>query len=154
MGVPNFFSWLVRRYPLVLYDFDEVVFLLFIQQPHHHSTDFLFLDMNQIIYKCATNPTILFKDQVNVREFEEIWANILTYLNIIIDAVAPQQMVFMAFDGVAPRAKMNQQRQRRFMSAKHNQEVESRLNSLGFEERNETFKNNQISAGTLFMEEL
>lgn len=46
--------------------------------------------MNQIIYKCATNPTILFKDQVNVREFEEIWANILTYLNIIIDAVAPQ----------------------------------------------------------------
>ena len=64
--------------------------------------------MNQIIYKCATNPTVLFKDQVNVREFEEVWATVHTYLNIIIDTVAPQQMVFMAFDGVAPRAKMNQ----------------------------------------------
>jgi 5'-3' exonuclease len=26
MGVPNFFSWLIKRYPMSLYDIDEVFY--------------------------------------------------------------------------------------------------------------------------------
>ena len=37
MGVPNFYSWLIRRYPLCIYDIDE---------HHTQKTDFLYLDMN------------------------------------------------------------------------------------------------------------
>jgi 5'-3' exoribonuclease 1 len=57
----------------------------------------------------------------------------------------------MAFDGGAPRAKMNQQRQRRFQSSKHFSKVEDKLDSLGVEACNTSYKGNQITAGSEFM---
>jgi 5'-3' exoribonuclease 1 len=57
----------------------------------------------------------------------------------------------MAFDGGAPRAKMDQQRQRRFQSSKHFSKVEVKLDSLGVEACNASFKGNQITTGLKFM---
>lgn len=37
MGVPNFYSWLIRRYPHCLYTFEE---------GHGHKIDFMYMDMN------------------------------------------------------------------------------------------------------------
>lgn len=52
------------------------------------------------------------------REIEEIWFNIFNYINAIVDSINPKKLLFLALDGVAPRAKMNNQRSRRFRSAK------------------------------------
>ena len=44
--------------------------------------------------------------------------NILKYLKYIIDFVNPKKVIYIAIDGVAPIAKIKQQRSRRYKSAK------------------------------------
>jgi 5'-3' exoribonuclease 1 len=110
--------------------------------------------MNVVIYQCAMNNNVLFKDQLQQREFEDLWAQIYNYVDNIISLAQPKQLVYLAFDGGAPRAKMNQQRQRRFQSAQKFSAMKGKLDELGVEISNETYKNNQITAGTEFMHKL
>ncbi|CAD8157271.1 unnamed protein product [Paramecium pentaurelia] len=144
MGVPNFYSWLSKRYPMCKYPFTK---------HHGHQIDFLYLDMNQVIYKCATNQTIL-KDYMIEKSVETLWTSILNYIDTIINIVDPKLVIYLTFDGVAPRAKANQQRQRRFASSKGDAKIKQLLKQLDLEQQNQTFKNNQITAGTEFMYEL
>lgn len=76
--------------------------------------DNLYLDMNGIIHNCS-HPN---DDDPSFRISEEkIFSDIFYYLEVLFRIIKPQKLLFMAVDGVAPRAKMNQQRGRRFRSA-------------------------------------
>ena len=71
--------------------------------------------MNGIIHYCS-HPN---DDDPSFRISEEkIFSDIFHYLEALFRIIKPQKLLFMAVDGVAPRAKMNQQRGRRFRSAK------------------------------------
>lgn len=73
--------------------------------------DNLYLDMNGIIHQCS-HPN---DEDVHFRITEEkIFADIFHYLEVLFRIIKPRKVFFMAVDGVAPRAKMNQQRGRRF----------------------------------------
>ena len=72
--------------------------------------------MNGIIHGC-THPNHL--DVSDVLTERDMVLGIMHYLDrIITQIVKPKVSVYMAIDGVAPRAKLNQQRSRRFRSAK------------------------------------
>uniref|UniRef100_A0A452QNR8 5'-3' exoribonuclease 1 n=1 Tax=Ursus americanus TaxID=9643 RepID=A0A452QNR8_URSAM len=71
--------------------------------------------MNGIIHQCS-HPN---DDDVHFRiSDDKIFTDIFHYLEVLFRIIKPRKVFFMAVDGVAPRAKMNQQRGRRFRSAK------------------------------------
>ena len=63
--------------------------------------------------------------------------------------IQPKKVFFLAIDGCAPRAKMNQQRGRRFRSAKEAELSEKRAKDRGEELPKEArFDSNCITPGT------
>ena len=103
-------------------------------------------------------PIIEIKKKLKKIRFDEIWVTILNALNALIDLIQPRKLLFLTFDGVAPRAKMNHQRNRRFKSAKSHTTTQDLTRSLSksteMEFGEETFINNSISPATHFMTEL
>nr|XP_060496893.1 5'-3' exoribonuclease 1 [Panthera onca] len=143
MGVPKFYRWISERYPCL----SEVV-------KEHQIPEFdnLYLDMNGIIHQCS-HPN---DDDVHFRiSDDKIFTDIFHYLEVLFRIIKPRKVFFMAVDGVAPRAKMNQQRGRRFRSAK---EAEDKIKKAL--EKGETlptearFDSNCITPGTEFMARL
>ena len=54
---------------------------------------------------------------------EQIFTSIFAYVDHLFGKIKPKKLFFIAVDGVAPRAKMNQQRSRRFRTAKEAKDV-------------------------------
>lgn len=114
--------------------------------------DNLYLDMNGIIHMCS-HPD---DNDPHFRITEEkIFKDIFHYIEVLFSMIKPKKIFFMAVDGVAPRAKMNQQRGRRFNSAKDAEKMEEAAKKKGEVLPTEArFDSNCITPGTVFMARL
>ena len=136
MGVPQFFHWLVTHFE------DQIL-----QQRRltKSRTEYLYLDFN-----CGIHPAV---KQPHLTELPEMYDAVCEYLRTIIKEVKPTKMVYIAIDGVAPNAKMKQQRSRRFKTIQEKREKDKidRKHRRWKDSKNDF---NMISPGTLFMEQL
>ncbi|PXF46409.1 5'-3' exoribonuclease 4 [Gracilariopsis chorda] len=140
MGIPKMFRFLTDRYPLILQRLDE-----------DHVFDYFYLDMNGIIHQC-THPSDF---EIAIENLDEMFARIFEYTERLFRIVSPRQLMFLAVDGVAPRAKMNQQRSRRFRSAKEAERNMADAIARGEEiPPGKRFDSNCITPGTQFMFDL
>ena len=124
---------------------------------HGYSFDNFYIDMNGVIH-----PACHGDNMVTPETEEEMYVKIFEYIDMLLDMVKPGKLVYMAIDGVAPRAKMNQQRSRRFRAVKDSADKkealrmvkdELRLKGVQFDEEEEKphFDSNVITPGTPFM---
>lgn len=106
MGIPYYFSHLIKRHRGIVRDASDV-----------GPVDNLYLDSNSIIYDVLRSvkeggPECDW-DAFEAALIERVIAKIKFY----VAEISPRSTVFVAFDGVAPVAKLAQQRNRRFKSA-------------------------------------
>lgn len=170
MGVPSFFRWLSRKYPKIIspvleeqpHVVDGVTLPLDYAAPNPNGElDNLYLDMNGIVHPCShpeNKPPPENEDEMLLAVFE--------YTNRVLNMARPRKVLVIAVDGVAPRAKMNQQRARRFRSARDAQlENEAREEVMREREQigesideavknKKTWDSNAITPGTPFMDKL
>ena len=117
--------------------------------------------MNGIIHPCA-HP----EGKPPPASEEEMFTAIFAYIDRVFSVVRPRRLLFLAIDGPATRAKMNQQRIRRFKAAKERAERDAEATTLRAELRaagkpvSESekkddeayhFDSNVITPGTKFM---
>lgn len=110
MGIPSYFSYIIKNYSNIIRN---------IQYHREKETRFdsLYMDCNSIIYDSFHLLNKNMDTQLTQQAFETLLINtviekICEYVNII----KPTNVLYIAFDGVAPFAKMDQQRSRRYKS--------------------------------------
>jgi len=168
MGVPSFFKWLCMRCPKILHDVLEGIPREVLDEDEDYlnyaelEIDNLYLDMNCIIHPCSHPDHLPIPKPLTE---EDMFNNIFNYLDKLMRIVKPRKLVYFAVDGVAPRAKMNQQRQRRFRAAQETVKLVEKKEQLKQEWRekgqdfpseleedfNKKFDSNVITPGTEFM---
>ena len=143
MGVPKFFRWMSERYPAISQ---------LIADNRIPEFDCLYLDMNGIIHNCTHKDS----DSPTFRMTEDkMFIDIFNYIEHLFGKIKPEKLFFMAIDGVAPRAKMNQQRARRFRTALDAEQAREKAVKQGLEmPKEDAFDSNCITPGTEFMAKL
>lgn len=131
MGIPSYFSYIVKNHPEIIQKYSNSSFIV---------SNF-YLDCNSIIYDsyAKLDPSIL-NENAGIQIINSVIFKIEEYIQLI----QPKNRTIIAFDGVAPLAKLKQQRERRFKSwFQANTFTQSHV-----------WDKTAITPGTIFMKEL
>jgi len=133
MGIPAYFSHIVKQHSDIIKKFNK----------DFGNVDNLLMDCNSIIYDCvrSINDTKNFENKLIKAVCNKIEEYILN--------IKPTTTVYIAFDGVAPVAKLDQQRTRRYKSQFTNNMIKVITGST-----DSSWNTTNITPGTLFMDKL
>lgn len=127
----------------------------FLPSVRSSDVDNFFVDLNGLIYSAARDSFSLYRDILRPKRMADIFSSVIENLNSLINKVRPTKRLFIAVDGVAPKAKMNQQRQRRYKSTRESQDTTLFMKELlGIQQPVSELPNNSICPGSDFMLEL
>jgi 5'-3' exonuclease len=143
MGIPWYFYTIYKKYNI------ENDLVIDEKSISTSNIDYLYLDYNSMIHPCAQQTLNSIDTSITDTGIIEdtIIKNCLDYTRYILNVVKPKN-IYIMIDGVAPRAKMNQQRERRYKSHFFKQ-IERNEN-----ENKPVWNSNKITPGTNFMNKL
>lgn len=135
MGIPSYFSYIIKNHSNILKKQNQI-----------GEIDNLYLDSNSIIYDSLKDITY-----TNTTEFEKkLIESVISTINKYIKLINPKKNVLIAFDGVAPVAKLEQQRTRRYKS-KLTEEIIEKIKN---EPKKSGWDRTAITPGTKFMKKM
>lgn len=150
MGIPSYYSYLIKNYNKLLKNlsgFDKKV-------------DNFYLDSNSIIYDCLNKKNKENKEMNKNKKNKEINENelikeVCIKIDEYIKLVKPKHMVYISFDGIAPVAKLKQQKERRYKSKFMEMLLEDLYEDCDIEMKEKaSFDKTCITPGTNFMKKL
>lgn len=137
MGIPSYFSYIVKNHAKIVRRLEK----------NKMTVNNFYLDCNSIIYDAVHNIdfTNLTDTDTNV-----IIRSVILKIEEYISLINPDTKVFIAFDGVAPVAKLSQQRERRYKSLYLGQ-----ISKTIFKDtKPDPWNTTAITPGTVFMKKL
>jgi 5'-3' exonuclease len=142
MGIPSYFRKIVKEYPNVTFWDDN------------KSIDHFFIDFNAMIYSVILG--IENSKKMSPSQFEnKLLYEIIEQLEkLITKIIKPKKSLIIAMDGPPPRAKMIQQRNRRYKAIKENQFIKSMEMKYNCSIPKLSWSKSSISPGTVFMDRL
>ncbi|TYZ64034.1 hypothetical protein PybrP1_011892 [[Pythium] brassicae (nom. inval.)] len=156
MGIPRFYRSMSERYPLLNQPISDVSLL--------PEFDAFYLDMNGIVHNCTHSDG---DPALSALGLAAQLHKIFAYLDrLVTHIIKPKALLYIAIDGVAPRAKLNQQRSRRFRAGLERQEAMAKERFLQIQLEDEKngaasaaahpahFDSNCITPGTEFLAHL
>lgn len=137
MGIPSYFSYIVKNHPSIIRKYNKQLLRV----------DNLYLDCNSIIYDAYSKMKF---DTLTESVAISIIKAVIVKIEYYIQTIEPSKTVIIAFDGVAPVAKLEQQRARRYKSGYQN----NISRTLFKKEKDDPWNTTAITPGTKFMAEL
>uniref|UniRef100_A0A6C0B1C0 Xrn1 N-terminal domain-containing protein n=1 Tax=viral metagenome TaxID=1070528 RepID=A0A6C0B1C0_9ZZZZ len=138
MGIPSYFSYIVKNHSSIIRKLLK----------GDMSINNLYLDCNSIIYDAVRNIDF---DSLTEPATRSIICKVNQKIEEYISLITPNDTIMIAFDGVAPVAKLEQQRNRRYKSWFQNEISKSIFKKpIG----NDPWNTTAITPGTEFMRDL
>ena len=137
MGIPSYFSYIVKNHANIIKKLTSSTIRV----------NNLYLDCNSIIYDAVHNIDF---STLKESDVDTIIRAVCFKIDEYIGQLKPDNSIYIAFDGVAPVAKLEQQRSRRYKSLYQNNIMRSIYKNTKADPWNTT----AITPGTVFMKKL
>lgn len=140
MGIPFYFRSIIRKYPNI------------VNARTKQRCKRLFLDFNCILHNSAAKISKIHTFTNYDELHESIMDDSLQYIITLIKEINPKDLVYVAIDGLCPRAKLCQQRKRRYLSKWRSDQINTKTKHQNIYTNYIQWDSNVITPGTTFMD--